>query len=450
MKIELLVLAFLAGLAGVVLLVRPKLTAFVMVAVLPIYPFVLRAVGLEDSLLFRLWADILIVTGYAGIVLGWLLAKPSLQLNVKAPDIAAAIMLLIAVYTLPLTPSVDGMLFGFRGTYMPVLFYFLMRLLPYTPRESNRWIKWLVYGSLVLAVAGIMIHLTSPSGFYSRFLSSESIQALQRRGAWRMSSLLLNPLYFGSLMAIVAQVVLARFLAGLGKWNLILFAIFSVCTIASYTRGAWVLLLAGAAVMILVWSTRRPNRLIVVLVGAFVIMLGLGVSLSSGREIDTFQDSSGMVLSSRSPELSSALDAIRQNPVGYGLGLGQAQRKVGASGNLDLRVYDGWYLKVLVESGVIGFSLFLFSSLIVIVYLIARMRRTAESASLALAMASLGIQTGAALQALVSNVWEFYMIAYVLWGVLALTTSRNADGSNTSIVQALPAPQYSAEPAGTR
>ena len=431
---QLLVLVLGAGLAAaIVLVLRPKLALFLLLIIWPIYPTALRLLGLDTVTLARLWPEAILMAAVAGQLVAWLLSKEPLRLRLRTGDLLVALVFAGGFYAAVLAPSVEALVYGFRLTYAPMLFYWLVRILPFHAGELRRWLLLFLVTSTVLGAIGFFFELTGPARWYGMLVPADTVQALWRIGDWRMSSTLLNPLYFGPIVAMAGIWSFAWFFSWRSWWALLLVVFFAACVVYSITRSAYIMLAIGVLTVLLFWILRSYSILILSM-GAFLLMLVGGMALlAGGGQFSLLDDGTGTIFASRFPQLLRTVDSFIQAPLGYGLGLGHASRRFDVN-SLAVHVYDGWYFKVLLEGGVAGALLFLSFVVGAPLYLIAKLRHSVARFAWTWQLGVLSITLGAIVIALVTNVWEHYMVAPLLWVLFGFSTSLNGDDSLTLLV----------------
>lgn len=427
-----------AGMAGgLVLLLRPKLALFVLLIIWPIYPTALRMLGLENVTISRLWPEALLIGTVAGQAVAWLVARRPLRVRPRLGDLLVVLVFAGGIYAAVLAPSVEALVYGFRLSYEPILFYFVVRLLPVHVGELKRWLIWFVAGAAILGGIGFYFELTGPSRFYSALVPPDLIPALWRMGDWRMSSLLLNPLYFGPVVAMAGIFCFAWFLSYRSWWALLFFGFFAACVWFSITRSAYIMLAIGVTTVLIFWSLRSYSMMILSATAFLLLLVGAMALVLGGGDFSLLDDGTGTVFSSRFPQVTRTVESFVRAPMGYGLGLGHASRKFDVN-TLAVYVYDGWYFKVLLEGGIAGALLFALFVLGAPLYLIAKIRHATARFAWSWHLCVLAILLGAAVIALVTNVWEHYMVAGVLWMLFGFSTSLNGDNSMTALITIVP------------
>ena len=139
--------------------------------------------------------------------------------------------------------------------------------------------------------------------------------------------------------------------------------------------------------------------------------------------------------SERTDNWKVALNSLQEQPFGYGLG-------VGGQINLDnyksyqisggITVIDGFYIKLLAETGLIGilsFMIFIFLSIIQLINSIVRSENTQK----AFHVVTLSILIGFCMQSIGSNPFDFITVSPILWILLGLSNNLYANSKNRGL-----------------
>ncbi|MDP9314582.1 MAG: O-antigen ligase family protein [Chloroflexota bacterium] len=400
---------------------RPILSLYGFVIFWPVYPVLNKLIfGGSTVVAYRLWQEVLIVITL-GIVSVQRLSRRDRPFRPNKLDWSVMMLLLTSVYGSILAGDINLILYGFHLTYMPMFMYVLLRFLPINVQEIKNWIITLLVVSLIIGLLGIFFQFTDPLYYYSIFVSAEDFGVIARLGRWRMSSIFGNPLYFGTLMALSGTLSLALLFRCSRRFKPVwlgLCAVFAACTWWSITRGAWAMLIAGTAIIFWGHFRQRFERIGTWLIGVAMCLVLLAFAVNKFPEHFGYylSDSSGFLLASRNDQWIETWRAISEAPLGHGIGVGHAQRRAGSDSSL--AIYDGWYLKVAAENGVLGLLTFLSFMACAIGTLIKRVQRAGTADEYWLNLGILGLFVGVSLSAVGSNVWDYYMLPSVLWTLL--------------------------------
>jgi O-antigen ligase len=402
----------------------PVVALYVFLLLLSIYP-VINKVYFENNapLALRLWQEAYAIF-FVIVAAHQILAKKRKELKIKIIDWSIIVLFLISIYGALLAGDLDLIMYGFHLSYTPIIMYFLVRLLLVSQMHIKYLVKLFLIISLVIAVIGIYIHFTDPLTYYSRLVVAENLEALSRLGRWRMSSIFGNPLYFGTLMALAAILSITLFLSNRSEWYwLLACGVFAACTWWSITRGAWIMLAAGIAIV--AWAhIRRTYGILWVSLIPITAVFGIGVFASGVGQPQLehyLSDSSGFLLTARYDQWTEAWHAIQKAPFGYGLGVGNAMLRAGSVDSV--AIYDGWYLKILAEAGLLGIAVFAVFMICTIATLLNGALNAQDDNIYWLCFGVLGIFVGFSLAAVGSNVWDYYMTPSVMWMLIAFAVT---------------------------
>jgi O-antigen ligase len=416
---QFILVGLIVAVVMVITLLRPVVVFYLMMVIWPFYPLINWGVLQNSDPIVRLWQVVLISFGLIGVLLHNLKMRPR-RVNANAVDLSVALLFCMGIYTSIISENFESIVFGLYFSYLPVCLYVLARVFLHGS-HINRWILLFAVANILLAVVGVYFYFINPSFLYEILISERDINAAYRLGRPRMVSLLGNPLHFGTLMALAAVISLAMSFATRFKalW-LICFLVFSLCAWLSQTRGSWIMILTSFAIQMWFYIKYKYNTITATTTVVIGVTGLFAVVFIFYREIALYylSDSQGLFLNSRIIQWSASIDAIQSALWGNGIGLGHAARRIG---NVDaVTVYDGWYLKVLLEGGILGVVIFGAFLLSTISYLITNIHRLMGSRAYWQVVGIVGGFIGFSLNAIVSNVWDYYMVAPIMWILLGI------------------------------
>jgi len=400
-----------------------------------IYPVarieIIKRTGIPSPLLGS-WYDVLT---FATFVLTLLSNK--VRLNADVVTIAVLGILLLglvsALNTLVSGGSLTLVLYGARMTYWPVVYYFVGRWLPFSYRDIWRfqWILVIVLGASAL-VGFLLSYVFREYWIKMVILNAESrewaLYAIARAGGLRMTGTLMDPILFGTLCAY--GVVFSTSLMGRIRCQrqlLIVTVMAYLCLLGmlfSLTRGAWVaLLLSMISVLTLL---RNPRLWFNVFISAIVmgcIMIMISNHLDKELIVKTWQQILEAKSIQREDMWEGVIHAVSKRPIGYGLG---TVGHIGERFQNELPYFaplitDGWYLKVLAEGGFPLLISFVFFQVAFLVRMFWLIRRTRDE-TLPFRVAVFSVFVGACVHSIVSNLWDLFMVAHLLWLIVGLGT----------------------------
>lgn len=256
--------------------------------------------------------------------------------------------------------------YGFRLTYLPVLFYFVGRL--YSQRDfyhTASLVKRVFYCFFGLGLAGLILYF-----FFPGFEKSLIEETGYRQGEYfipRMTSLVLTPILFATMMAIALLYFYCRILKSIRWVELAVMVVLSTCLFLTVSRGA---ILAFILIFILLSAVGRkwkPPSAQTIIIGLVILILGLILPVDGNIFLWIFKSTSQTVTMGQTLETGEHISRVElwkqswadlwERPWGYGLG------RAGATAVRFLKdtpetaaIYttDGWYLKTACETGIFG------------------------------------------------------------------------------------------------
>jgi hypothetical protein len=250
-------------------------------------------------------------------------------------------------------------IYGFRITYLPMLFYFIGRVYGNNTIHIEKLLHKLFLIFAFFGAIGLVIYF-GMSDFQSKMMSMTGYQPTSYF-ILRMTSILWTPVLFGFLMALTLVYFYFRILT-LKKWiDYLFFCICWVCLFLTVSRGP---ILAFTSVFLLMTFFYKEWKysfltVVAIIISTFIvntIIFRGAVSLlwifQSAADTASFSDGVTRVM-----RWKISLHDLSQQPWGFGLGKAGAtayrfllQRPVPCAPYST----DGWYLKLACESGIQG------------------------------------------------------------------------------------------------
>ena len=266
------------------------------------------------------------------------------------------------------------------------------------------------YSNFVIALIGLLLFMYDKTLYFS-YMDTEfahSYTYAHKFGSY------LTCLVFGSMCVSQVGLIIYRFFANKkGLMTIVAIPVLLYTLLLNMERGAWFasLILISIVLFFLLIDANNYRRAIKAMAIVFVLAVGFYSFLFNYVNDDTFAyfnnrvNASSDFFSSRSDQMDKAMEVFSSYPLGYGLGA--AGNKAAFEGSRI--VPDGNYFRILVETGVLGFSVFM---LIVI-------RGTwrgfhgdlSKKILTSIVVAYLAHATG-------SNVFDFFYSSYIFWLLL--------------------------------
>ncbi|MGI6375278.1 MAG: O-antigen ligase family protein [Anaerolineae bacterium] len=370
------------------------------------------------------------------------------RLRVTTLDSAALVWLLSGLFGCLLSRDFTLTARALRITHLPVVWFLLIR------RVSTQAGLIRVYATLVLSLAsltalvGLAMFFLVPSSEILRLWSLKQgssglpAETIMRVGLFRMTSFLLSPTPFSSLMAACAVACFAAALTVRRPVYLVLLALFTCCNFLSLTRGGWLLQLTGmitVVAMCRVRLLRLTKRLILISLLLAVLVVGTYAALAQhGSGHASTLDSIERLLTERDELYGRGLehrlgvyDSIWSDlviyPFGHGVGMvGRVAARRGDNVRLGTpSVSDGWYAKIAAETGVVGLLAYGFLIAIILAYLVRLLSTPLLGDDLRVCVLGiLGIVVGMLAFGVGSNAWDIEPIAPMFWSWFGLVSAR--------------------------
>ena len=377
-----------------------------------------------------------IILGCLILFAAYILFKDKIQLKFTLTDWAVlAFFIINVVFGFLVSDDILVSIYGFRMTYFPVLAYFIFRFLPMPYINIKQLISGIIWILAAVAVIGIILYF---------FFYNEMVWMIEYTGGivgiyfkTRMTSIFWTPVVFGTFMMAGFLYSFYRILKEKNTIWYILFAVFWICVLMSGSRGA-----IGAAVigflilMIVAFNFKKiliPSLLILVIFALNVLYMTDTIKVENVQNKQESQKQEGkpqkyiewMVESSvetvsmkedvsRVILWKQAILNFKEKPFGYGLGKsGHVASRffTTESENVDVYATDGWFLKILNETGIIGLTSFLFFAAVFFIKSIQFLIRKKDL--LYLFIFALFMVVNA--QNIVSNVLDFFLFAPMFW-----------------------------------
>ncbi len=355
-------MALLLGAAGAVLIVADVRAAlWATIAVITILPFAVVPIHLGLTL------TLLEVSSLAALVTWFvtMMLRRDQRLAVGTP--ALLIVLLVAetafAFLIGVTNGYTTSTFHDYGKFLiSLLLVFVVWNVATNMEDARRLLNVLLLGGGFAAFIGLALYAGGAS-LTNRVLvrlipygypSSRIVRYIEDNPAksMRLTSTSVDPNSFGGLLAVMVVLACAMLIArhrAVSRWvSVPVFGLCSLAALLTYSRGAWVGIAAGLAVLALL----RYRWLIVpgVLAALPVAFLGLGSNFVHRMWLGlTLQDPATKL---RLREYQNALAIIRQHPI-FGVGFGNAPSVNEQTGVSSI------YLTIGERVGLVGLAIFL-------------------------------------------------------------------------------------------
>ena len=308
------------------------------------------------------------------------------------------------------SPSMRIGLEGFRVVMEYIFWFFVATQLIRTPTGAKRLVYMLIFIGFCISLDGIrqyIFHVEIPAGWVDKAEASVGT---------RVFSIIGSPNILGSLMVLLIPLSLSLVYFEKKIFKKILFGLISLsmvaCLLFTFSRGAWI----GCIVAILVFAFIADRRMLIPL---FVGSLLAALFIPSVRDRVIYLLSDQYVASStkggRIGRLLKGLDMLKQN-LWFGLGFGRFGGAVAINNKIPDAFYsDNYYLKMVVETGLLGLSAFLLLLYNVIAWSLRTIHQIKISRYSYIAQGAFAGICGVLVHCAFENVFEYTAMTVYFW-----------------------------------
>ncbi len=389
------------------------------------------------EMLFSLLPELLIVAIF-GIVLAYNYKK----IRLSVFDIALAVFFLSNVILgIYLGKDLIIAAFGFRLTYLPMIAYFAIRFNRNnsTSSFSMKWImdklsQWYVWA----AVISLLLYFV-----FSSFEQDLMAQAAAKNSYYyirRMGGLFLSPVVWGTFCAIIALYLYIKYAQSKKTYDLLGFLAMWFCLILSVSRGAIIPFYIGIIALTFLYEWYRP--FVIILISSTLVFVCFNfyeplafnligfVSSSSIETIDRISSDEAQnvianedtadvrgINNTRAKFWALSIRSFSKKPAGYGLGKsGHVANKYKSilkdAKTASIYSTDGWYLKLINETGIWGGLSYLSITIMIIISVFRNFKRLHNNVFFVYCFI---VFTLVAIQNFMSNVLDFYSFPVFYW-----------------------------------
>lgn len=398
-----LYLTFILCSTGIVLaLIDPFYALEMFLFALPLHTFMLNvaksssAVSPTAMLLLAMWKEIVLAT--LAFVVFMRRQKPAIQLApVVGRELWMALgLMILGIPFIFLGPDLQAGLYGFRNLFEAIFVFLVVLRISPSPDRLKRFVHLLIVQATVIALWGVLqVHFYGYQylidfGFVD---STVSIDELQYSSIYKAStidlqranSIILGPNDLGQYLAVLGALVVGLLVnrseirKGWRSFYYVAILTITVCQFHTFSRTSWVLM--GVTVLGILSDMGRVRRN-VVLILILSMMLGALVYLlpSVKQYVLTTYNLTDPSAFGHYLSYLSALDQLKQNPFGHGIGTAGIRMGYGGRSGVITHV-ESFLLLVALEIGLPGllvYSAFVFFVWRIIARGLGRMRQTID------------------------------------------------------------------------
>jgi hypothetical protein len=368
-------------------------------------------------------------------------ARPSgsKYLRLASTSMTKGILFYLLVYLsgVLVTFSLGNVTLAIKAVHVSVIPVFVFLVVSGMPIVTREFIEQILLTVLVtgfsVMILSFFLHFAKPA-IYLNWLAvggNDAIAQAFDEGIYlRMRGIFTSPNTFASFMAIVSIVAFnygskkKRFLPSIVFWGGF------IAVILSASRGGFFFAVSGIATSLMFSSKKRLLVERLFLLTLIVIALLLLISSKYSTLIEFFINRISSLFKSgegsafeRGSDWVNVLHDFKKNVFGYGAGIGgqiNLDNSISASYS-STKVIDGYYVKILAETGILGIVSVLLFLLTSGFQLIVSIRRTRKKEFNSYYVISLSLLVGFSMQSIGSNPFDFTAISSYIWLFLGIS-----------------------------
>jgi hypothetical protein len=432
-----------AAIVFILAILKPMGPIIFLISFTPLYPALRRIFDLynTDPTLGQwvgAWQDVVLLSIFLGSSIV-VMRKQYLIHKLPAGQVSFLMMMVLSVAFIFLSPDLVLSLYGFRYTYMFIVLFIALSLIPFSTRDILIVKNLLVLTLTASAIFGIVLFVsdfvTGSRLIYTFTMTLTGVvsgltafdRTFLRFGSTFMLSHAAAPAY--SLLAFwgLAEITIEKRKRG---WAF--FSLGVVGVLITFARAGLISMAFGLLYIfyetILKYRIKRTTLVILaILATAVAINFGLlgnnyFTSLNSGDEV-------------RFGQLRETLDSIINYPVGHGTGTAGtsvhiASRSFYQDENADVNVSDGFYVRLLFEFGPLGVLLWGGGAILLFFHLAKSFNVTKSRALKSFFIVTNSFLLSNAFYNITSNQPEIWPTKIYLWLLLGIAISLETNNSD--------------------
>lgn len=315
-------------------------------------------------------------------------------------------------------------LYGFRMSYFPMIFYFIVRFYDFKDDAIKKTLHLIFLPVVVLAIAGHVLYFGMPDVMIE--MISKSGGRVNEYFIIRMTSLCWTPVLFGTFVTSGFLYFYYRAIEH-DKWiNYLFMAFLWSGAVLSVARGAIVALIIGFILLSFISFRLKPFIKTFAVMAVVLVILAFYINSPSefvkwfwGSSVETVELKKGVT---RVDWWTHAFENFRVRPLGHGLGMaGHVGARFLASSTEDPSVFstDGWFLKVANETGIWGLLSYLIISITYFICFVKKIRKNKNLLMVFLIVFFIVFN----IQNLVSNTFDFPIFSYLFWLMIGIAVN---------------------------
>lgn len=395
--------------------------AVVLVVLIPFQSLVtqlLGGYGSNTQQVFAAWKEVLLLIGIFRVLWNNPNRRQIMEANRWVLLWAGLLMLAycIAFLRAPSIPAIFSL--DLETRFLGVMLFFMFLRLD--EKRTTTLVRLMLWSVGLLATYGLIQYFWDYERLLPLIYNKSGLSADGHRRLYSYSLNALEPAYAAAIAILIVFSGVARNALRVALWWI---ALLVPCLLLTYTRAAYLGLLAGIATQCII--DRTPlRRIAVVCTAALCLICGIllfggnaAPRSSLGQRLQSIVSQNDESSLAHKERMRRAVWAISANPFGVGLGnYGTVEARF--VGEEEAQYTENWVLQVAVGAGVIAAFAFVGMTGTILWSLLRR--RSRESPNAALVAAAASIFTAMTIAGVMVTIWDFLIPAVYAWALVGM------------------------------
>ncbi|HEX2927372.1 MAG TPA: O-antigen ligase family protein [Ruminiclostridium sp.] len=410
-----LLVAFIAGVLFTAAMMCDYSKFLYVISFYVVIDYVLRYV-ISVAFLASNWDELLFIFALCLWLYKWVIYRK--QDGYRATPLDIPIVFFVVIFICLLLVNSLNMKIGIAGLRQDVeqmLWYFVVAQLVTSSKNVRWFLYFMVFIGGLLGLHGIYQYVTHAQ------MPAYWVDRLESGITTRVFSIVGSPNILGSLMVLLIPVSISFIFSEKKIFKKLIFIgvtlAMSATLVFTSSRSAWI----GFVVALGVYFWLKDKRFILLLVLlVFAAYLAVPTIAHRVNYLLSPQYMASSATGGRLARWSIGFDALKHHPL-LGVGLGQFGGAVAQNFNIPGAFYiDSYFLKIAVESGVVGFTAFCILIYNSLAWGIRAVKRTTDEHTLSMAQGVFAGMIGVVVPNFVENVFEVPMMMAYFWMFTAI------------------------------
>ncbi len=346
---------------------KTKYSLFLLLGVLPFQPFLKTlldnfvSASKIESFLFSAWKEFFIVFLFLALIFGLIKARRSFKIIIS--DYLIIFLFLLTILSFILTGlDLSNLAFGVKYSLLFLLLYFSIRTIKFKKDDLKKIVRFfLIILGVVVGLSFVQLFL--PTEFLTNlgyqnqanWQPGQGLQIFQEAGGFqRAFGPLSGPnqlgLYLSFSLLMIIGLLKEKTALIKQEYLYILGGLLLILIVLSFSRTAWLALLAGFVSLIIIMGSKKVKLLSLIL----IILMLLSATLLYVNKPETLVRHTDQT---RIERLRQSVGILIDNPLGLGIGkVGPASQWTDSNKGI---ISENQYLQIGLELGVIGLIAYL-------------------------------------------------------------------------------------------